>query len=53
MNDYLPTIGRVNGSVTLLNNEGEHLYEQIRGFYKNQHNEFTLLIEEYLKEGAV
>ncbi len=53
MNDYLPTIGRVNGSVTLLNNEGEHHYEQIRGFYKHQHNEFTLLIEEYLKEGAV
>ena len=50
MNDYLPTIGRVDGSVTFLNREGERRYGNIRGFYKHQHNEFTLLIEEYLGE---
>ena len=50
MNDYLPIIGRVDGSVTFLNREGERRYGNIRGFYKHQHNEFTLLIEEYRGE---
>lgn len=52
MNDYLPTLGKVCGSVTLLTRDGEISYNNIRGFYKLQHNEFTLLIEESVKEGA-
>ena len=47
MNDYLPTLGRIDGDVVFLNQGGEHPYYGIRGFYKHQHNEFTLLIEEY------
>ncbi len=50
MNDYTPTIGKVVGDVILLSAEGEHAFRGIRGFYKLQHNEFTLLIEGYLKE---
>ncbi len=50
MNDYTPTIGRVVGDVVFLSAQGEHAYHGIRGFYKLQHNEFTLLIEGYLNE---
>lgn len=52
MNDYLPTLGKVCGSVTLLTRDGEISYNGIRGFYKLQHNEFTLLIEGNIEEGA-
>ncbi len=52
MNDYLPTIGKVAGNVTFLTADGEVSYTGIRGFYKLQHNEFTLLIEGKLEEGA-
>ncbi len=48
MNDYLPTIGKICGDITFLNADGEHVYQGIRGFYKNQHNEFTLLVEEHI-----
>ena len=47
MNDYLPALGKIDGDITFLNREGEHIYRSIRGFYKHQHNEFTLLIEEH------
>lgn len=51
MNDYVPTLGRVEGDVVFLGPEGEYPYHNIRGFYKLQHNEFTLLVEEYMKKG--
>ena len=47
MNDYLPALGKIDGDVTFLDHEGEHIYRCVRGFYKHQHNEFTLLIEEH------
>ena len=47
MNDYLPALGKIDGDVIFLNRDGEHPYRGIRGFYKHQHNEFTLLVEEY------
>jgi hypothetical protein len=50
MNDYLPALGKIDGDITFLNREGEHMYRGIRGFYKHQHNEFTLLIEEHCTE---
>ena len=50
MNDYLPALGRIDGDVIFLNQEGEHPYHAIRGFYTHQHNEFTLLVEEYTGE---
>ena len=50
MNDYLPTLGKVYGSVTFLTRDGEVSYNGIQGFYKLQHNEFTLLIEGDIEE---
>ena len=48
MNDYIPALGRVDGDIIFLSRDGEHPYHAVRGFYKHQHNEFTLLIEEHL-----
>ncbi len=45
LDDYIPTIGKVVGDVTLLTADGEVAYTGIYGFYKLQHNMFTLLIE--------
>lgn len=45
MEDYLPALGRVEGEVVLLTPDGEVSFRGIYGFYKHQHNEFTLLIE--------
>ena len=50
MNDYLPTLGKIDGDIIFLNHEGEHPFRGIRGFYKHQHNEFTLLVEEQTGE---
>lgn len=45
MEDYLPTLGKIDGSIVIVTAEGEVAYDGIQGFYKHQHNEFTLLIE--------
>lgn len=47
MNDYIPALGKIDGDVTFLSRDGEYPYYGIRGFYKHQHNEFTLLVEEH------
>ena len=52
MEDYLPAIGKIDGTVTFLTENGEETYTGISGFYKHQHNEFTLLIERRLPEGG-
>ena len=44
MNDYLPSLGEIDGDVYFITRENETVYKGIKGFYKNQHNEFTLLI---------
>lgn len=46
MEDYLPTLGEIDGSVTFLTREEEYRFEGVKGFYKLQHNEFTLLLKE-------
>ncbi len=46
MEDYLPTLGKLEGDIAFLTENGEEFLENIRGFYKHQHNEFTLLIQE-------
>lgn len=51
MEDYLPTLGKIDGSIVIVTREGEIPYRGIRGFYKHQHNEFTLLIEQRLPAG--
>ena len=47
MNDYLPTLGEIDGDIIFLSRDGEHPYRGIKGFYKHQHNEFTLLVESH------
>lgn len=45
MEDYLPALGKVDGSVSFLTWDEEYHLEGVKGFYKHQHNEFTLLLE--------
>ena len=45
MEDYLPALGKVDGSVTFLTRDEEYRLDGVKGFYKHQHNEFTLLLE--------
>lgn len=45
MEDYLPALGQVDGSVTFLTQDKEYQLDGVKGFYKHQHNEFTLLLE--------
>ncbi len=46
MEDYVPTIGKIDGKLVFLTMEDEIVYENVKGFYKHQYNEFTVLIEE-------
>lgn len=48
LEDFAPTLGQVEGDVTFLCDDKEVGLENIRGFYKHQRNEFTLLIQEDL-----
>lgn len=47
MRDYLPVIGEVNGSVEIEGTESIKL-ENIKGYYINKNNEFSLIIKEGL-----
>ncbi len=44
MEDYLPVIGEVEGSVTFVKDEFEKELSEISGFYRCAHNEFELII---------
>lgn len=46
MEDYVPTLGQIEGTITFLTPEGEIRFSDIRGFYKHQYNEFTLLLQQ-------
>lgn len=45
MDDYMPALGKIEGDIIFLTKEEEVVLSGIKGFYKHQHNEFTLLIE--------
>lgn len=45
MEDYMPMLGEIEGTVVFLTETREVRMEHIQGFYKHQHNEFTLLVE--------
>lgn len=47
MRDYLPIIGEVNGSVEIEGIESFKI-ENIKGYYINKNNEFSLIIKEEL-----
>ncbi len=46
MEDYMPTLGQIDGTISFLTPDEEVTYNNVHGFYKHQHNEFTLLIDE-------
>lgn len=47
MRDYLPVIGEINGSVEIEGIESLKI-ENIKGYYINKNNEFSLIIKEEL-----
>lgn len=47
MRDYLPIIGEINGSVEIDSTETIKL-NNIKGYYTNKNNEFSLIIKEEL-----
>ncbi len=46
MEDYVPTLGKLDGKIVFLTQDDEVVYENVKGFYKHQYNEFTILLEE-------
>ena len=44
MRDYLPIVGELEGSVEVVGSESVK-YENIRGYYINRNNEFSLIIK--------
>jgi len=46
MQDYLPIIGEIEGSVDIKNEEIELNYKNIKAFYMNSNNVFNLMIKE-------
>ena len=48
MEDYLPVIGEIDGTVTILGEEGEYKLEQVQGFFCHRHKEFSLMLGEGL-----
>ncbi len=46
MEDYVPTLGKVEGNIIFLTRDDEIIYEDVKGFYKHQYNEFTVLLEQ-------
>ena len=46
MEDFAATLGQIEGDITFLSGDREVVVDNILGYYKHQHNEFTLLIHE-------
>ena len=46
MQDYLPILGEIEGSVDIKNEDIELNYKNIKALYMNSNNEFNLLIKE-------
>ena len=44
MRDYLPIIGEIEGNVEIVGTESLK-YENIKGYYINKNNEFSLIIK--------
>ena len=45
MQDYLPIIGEIEGSIDIKNEEIELNYKDIKAFYMNSNNVFNLMIQ--------
>lgn len=48
MEDHFPVLGKIEGNLDLVTGEDTISISSIRGFFMNRHNEFTLLIEDYI-----
>ena len=46
MQDYLPIIGEIEGSIDIKNEEVELNFKNIKAFYMNSNNVFNLMIKE-------
>lgn len=46
MDDYMPVIGRIDGSVQIVKGEDAYSLESVHGFYTHKKNTFELLIKE-------
>ena len=46
MQDYLPILGEIEGSVDIKNEQIELNYKNIKAFYMNSNNVFNLMIKE-------
>ena len=46
MQDYLPILGEIEGSVDIKNEDIELNYKNIKAFYMNSSNVFNLMIKE-------
>ena len=45
MLDHTPLLGKVQGNIEIITAEDIIPYTNIRGYYKHQHNAFTLLLD--------
>lgn len=46
MEDYSPTLGQVDGNVSFLVDDQEVVFKGLKGCFKHQDNEFTMIVEE-------
>ena len=50
MNDYMPSVGLVEGSVDIIQNENIQTLKNIHAYYLNRKNVFTLLVDSQKEE---
>lgn len=53
MEDYLPVLGEVRGSVSLIRDDDERVYQVAHGFYLHSHNNFSLIVDRVGQEAIL
>lgn len=51
MVDSQPMLGEVEGDVTIVNDDGEKKYSQMKGYYVNKNNVLSLIVEGEMDAG--
>lgn len=46
MEDYMPVIGEIDGTVAIVSGEGEYQTGPVKGFFSHRKNLFSLMISE-------
>lgn len=46
MEDYMPVIGEIDGTVAIVSGEGEYQIGSMKGFFSHRKNLFSLMISE-------